>query len=256
MYYILRPFYILRSILSTLIVLLATLLIGVPAVIVILLFGYKAIFKLGLPQLWGKIFCLGLGAWVEVSGKENISKEKGVVYLFSHSSYLDIPALVGYVPGVFNFAASAFVQRYPIVGTVMKISDTIVIYRDDREKSIAEYKKAEERLKKGSSYMIAPEGGRNDGEELADFKSGPFIFAMSAKATLVPVVIYGANKVFPRQQYFPSLSSMGGRVLVDILPEISTADWTEENRKEKVKEVRDLMSESLVRLISKRNLRQ
>lgn len=250
---LLKPFYILRSIISTLLLLMITFAVGIPVLIILYIFRYKKIFALRLPQIWGKLFCWILGARVKVYGLENLPQSKGVVFLFSHSSYLDIPAILGYVPGVYNFAASEFVKRYPVLGSVMKMTDTIVIYREDREKSIAEYKKAEERLKKGSSYMIAPEGRRTDGDELGEFKSGPFIFAMSANATLVPVVIYGANKIFPRKEYFPSLSSMGGKVLIDILPEVSTLGWTDENRKEKAREIRRDMSASLETLKKKRD---
>ena len=220
------------------------LVLGSLYILTTLIFGYKAAAYSGIPWLWGRLFCLIVTSRLVVKGTEHIPKKGGVVFLFSHSSYLDIPALFASHYGILNFAASAYLLKYPVLGFIMRAAKTIVISQD-REESIRQYKVAEERLEQGDRFMISPEGGRSGGEEILPFKSGPFIFAMNAKATMVPVVIYGAHKVWPKKDKLPNFDHLFGTIYLEYLPEISTESFTEENRKDKAEEIRQLMSKKL-----------
>lgn len=239
------------SLIRGVVISLNMLLIGGFYLIMCILVGYDSVSKWGLTQLWGKIFIWSTTSRLVVKGKENIPKGKGAVYLFSHSSYLDIPALCATKPGQINFAASAFLLSYPILGYIMRVVKAIVVYKDDREKSIEQYKLAEKRLENGENFMISPEGGRSEGEEVLPFKSGPFILAMNAKADLVPVLIYGAHHVWPKPDKISNLRRMFGTIYVEYMPKISIADFTEENRKEKAEEIRQDMIKVLERYQNK-----
>ncbi len=206
--------------------------------------GYNMISKLRLFWLWGKLFIWTVTVRLVVVGKENIPKKGGVILLFSHASFLDIPVLCVTKNGQINFAAKSYLLGYPILGFIMKAMRPIVIY-PDREKSIQQYKLAEKRLKQGESFMIAPEGSRSSGEELLPFRSGPFIFAMNAKADLVPVLIYGSHKIWPKADKLPNMRKLFGTVYVEYFPKISIADFTEENRREKAEEIRQMMLKKL-----------
>ncbi|MGH1469344.1 MAG: lysophospholipid acyltransferase family protein [Bdellovibrionales bacterium] len=223
------------------------LVLGGLFLILCLVIGYKTTSRLGITWLWGKFFLWTVSARMVVKGREHIPKEGGAVFLFSHASYLDIPVLCASKGGQINFAAKSFLLDFPILGFIMRAVKAIVIY-PDRERSIEQYKLAEERLKAGDSFMIAPEGGRSNGEELLPFKSGPFIFAMNAKADLVPVLIYGAHKLWPSKDKLPNLRKLFGTVHVEYFPKVSTADFTDDNRKEKAEEIRLRMLNSLKKL--------
>jgi len=213
------------------------LILGGLYIFIAFVFGYKAAAYSGLPWLWGRLFCLFTTTRLVVKGRENIPKNVGVVFLFTHSSFMDIPALFGSTSGLINFAASSFVLKYPVLGTIMRVVKTIVI-SNNREESIQQYKLAEQRLKDGDRFMISPEGGRSGGEEILPFKSGPFIFAMSAHATLVPVVVYGAHKTWPKGDLMPNMRHFFNTIYVEYMPSISTEDFTNENRKLKAEKIR------------------
>ena len=226
--------------------------IGMPFIIILYFKGpYKAYNILRLPTAWGKWTCFFLGIRLKVEGLENVPREKGVVFLFSHASFADIPILFAALPRFFNFAAKSYVFKYPIFGPIGRMYKTLEIFKD-REKSIEQYKKAEERLQYGESFMVAPEGTRSDGEEINEFKSGPFIFAMNAKADLVPVLIYGASYVWPKKDAVPNLRCFGGNVVLKFLEPVSTIDFTNENRKEKAASIRTAMISELDKLKSLR----
>jgi len=239
---VLRPLYFVLSLIRIALISLNMIFVGGSYVLVAALFSYKVAASTNLSWLWGRLFCIFTTTRVVVVGKENIPQDKGVVFLFSHSSYMDIPALSGSLTGLLNFAANEFVLKIPIMGAVMKVVKTIVITKD-REESIRQYKLAEERLKNGDRFMISPEGGRSHGEEIMPFKSGPFIFAMNAQATLVPVVVYGAHKTWPKSDLMPNMRRFFNTIYVEYLPPISTADFTNDNRKQKAEDIRQDMIE-------------
>jgi len=238
--FLVRALYFFVSIFRVFLISLDMLFVGGMYILIAFVFGYKAASYSGMPWLWGKLFCFFTTTRVIVEGKENIPKSKGVVFLFSHSSYMDIPALSGSTTGLLNFAASEFILKIPVMGTIMRVAKTIVITKD-REESIKQYKLAEERLKEGDRFMVSPEGGRSNGEEVLPFKSGPFIFAMNAHATLVPVVVYGAHKTWPKGDLLPNMRRFFNTINVEYLPPVSTEDFSPENRKLKAEEIRQDM---------------
>ncbi len=232
------------SILRGLLIALNMLVLGSLFLILCIALGYRITSRLGITWLWGKFFLWTVSARMVVKGKEHIPKDGGAVFLFSHASYLDIPVLCVSKGGQINFAAKSFLLDYPVLGFIMRVVKAIVIY-PDRERSIEQYKLAEQRLKEGDDFMISPEGGRSNGEELLPFKSGPFIFAMNAKADLVPVLIYGAHELWPSKDKLPNLRKLFGTINVEYFPKVSTQDFTDENRKDKAEEIRLMMLKSL-----------
>ncbi len=208
--------------------------------------GYNITSKLGISWLWGKLFIWIVTSKLIIIGKKNIPQKDGAIFLFSHSSYLDIPILCATKNWKINFVAKSYLLDYPVLGFIMKLVKMIIIYPDRRE-SIKQYKLAEERLKQGESFMIAPEGSRSSGEELLPFKSGPFIFAMNARADLVPVLIYGSHKIWPKKDKLPNMRNLFGTIYIEYLPKVSIIDFKEENRKEKAEEVRQMMLKKLVK---------
>jgi len=235
-----KTFYTVIAVLRILLISLNMVLLGGAYVLTAAVFGYKAAAATNISWLWGRLFCLFTTTRIRIKGLEHIPKDRGVVFLFSHSSYMDIPALSSSITGLLNFAASEFVLKIPVMGLVMRVVKTIVITKD-REESIRQYKMAEERLKNGDRFMISPEGGRSSGEEIKPFKSGPFIFAMNAKATLVPVVVYGAHKTWPKGDLLPNMKQFFNTIYVEYMPAISTESFTDENRKQKAEEIRQDM---------------
>jgi 1-acyl-sn-glycerol-3-phosphate acyltransferase len=244
------PFSILRGVLISLLM----LTLGDLYILGCLFIGYPKTAKIGLSQLWGRLFLMIVSSRLVVSGKENIPKDQGGIYIFSHSSYLDIPVLCASKPGQINFAASDFLLAYPVLGFIMKTVQAIVVYRKDPQKSIEQYKLAEKRVAHGESFMISPEGGRSNGEEILPFKSGPFILAMNAKAPLVPVVVYGAHKVWPKADKLPNMRKMWGKIYIEYLPPVSTDDFTDDNRKEKAELIRQDMEAVLLKMQKKKHL--
>ena len=122
----------------------------------------------------------------------------------------------------------------PLVGPLGKLMDAAFIDRADTASAVAALKPIEEAARKGLSIVVAPEGTRLDTQSVGPFKKGAFRIAMATGLPLVPIVIRNSDSVAGRN----SSTLHPGTVDVAVLPPISTADWTAENLRERIEEIR------------------
>jgi 1-acyl-sn-glycerol-3-phosphate acyltransferase len=66
---------------------------------------------------------------------------------------------------------------------------------------MASFRKAKERIAKGVSVVIFPEGTRSSGGNTMPFKRGGFLLAAQTKTPIVPVTINGSWAVLPREDW-------------------------------------------------------
>jgi 1-acyl-sn-glycerol-3-phosphate acyltransferase len=97
-----------------------------------------------------------------------------------------------YVEHYLTAVAAIEIFKYPLWGNVLKKYGIIPIYRKKLKKALNSLLLAEEKLKKGDSILIAPEGTRTINGELGLFKKGPFHLAKNTGATIIPVGLVGA----------------------------------------------------------------
>ncbi len=177
---------------------------------------------------WGIISCKMFGVQVKVMGLENIPSGGGV-YLFNHTSFFDIFAMVGYLPSV-RFGAKIELFKIPLFGWAMRRVGVLPIARGNREEVFKTYKDAEARLKSGEHIALAPEGTRQTEEKLGHFKSGPFVFAISAQVPVIPVVIRKASQILPKHAYFPNFGTWSREIQIWVLPAIDTKNFSVNER--------------------------
>ncbi len=177
-------------------------------------------------RFWAQGILFLSGIQVEIHGEENRPGNRGFVYLFTHSSHLDIPVLVCSSPYFFCFGAKSSLFKIPFFGKAMTLLGILPITRRDRQKAIQVYSQAEKRLAEGEIFALSPEGGRRRSNEIGEFKSGPFIFAINAKVPIVPIVLCGVDCCLKKGSIFINTDSLVRKVGVHILPPVDTADLT------------------------------
>ncbi len=179
---------------------------------------------------WGQIACWLFGVEVVVHGKDRWKRESGGVVLFNHTSFFDIFAMVGFLPDM-RFGAKIELFKIPIFGTAMKKVGILPIDRERREKVFEIYQQAVERLTNGEKIALAPEGKRTSNpDQLSEFKSGPFIFALQSRVDLIPVVIKGAYKILPKAQWLPNIDQFSSTIHLYVLEPVSTNIEVQEKR--------------------------
>lgn len=168
------------------------------------------------PMLWIS------GVKLEIRGTENLKgSHKGFLILFSHSSNFDIPVLFR-LPHSFRFAAKIELFKIPFFGKAMAMCGVLPIDRADRGKVLKIYEDAIARVERGECFALAPEGTRQPEPKIGPFKRGPFIFATNARADLLPVVIAGAFEVMPKGSIWINLGRWRRKIIMEILPRVST----------------------------------
>jgi 1-acyl-sn-glycerol-3-phosphate acyltransferase len=171
-----------------------------------------------LDGYWRRIFQSG-NCRLIVEGREHFDGRASVV-MSNHTSLLDIPALMGAVPGSLRMVLKQELTHVPIWGPALVESGFVPVQRGAKEKAIEQLSKAEGLLAKGVHIWISPEGTRSRHGELQPFKKGGFHLARSLGAPIVPAWIEGAAIIVPPDQF---TAAYDGTVTVRFGKPIETA---------------------------------
>lgn len=142
------------------------------------------------------------GVQVRIIGLENIPTDTPVLYVGNHRSFFDI--LVGYttVPGRMGFVAKKEMRRWPFIADWMVNVNCLFLDRKNIKEGLKTILEGVQKIKKGVSIWIFPEGTRNekdDPTELMPFKEGSLKIAEKAGCPVVPVALTGTAEVFEKQ---------------------------------------------------------
>jgi len=178
---------------------------------------------------WCRVNCWMFGVRIKVFGLEHVPPGTCLL-LFNHTSFFDIFAIQSTIPDV-RFGAKIELFKIPLFGPAMRRIGVLPIARGDLEEVLRVYKAAEVRAAAGERFALAPEGGRNSSEKaLLNFKSGPFLFAVSAQTPIVPVVVHGAREVWPKGHLIPQTIAWTTDVELHFLPLIPVAGFSSDNK--------------------------
>jgi len=147
---------------------------------------------------WAKAVLWVCGVKVQVYGLENLEPNEARIYLCNHQSYFDIFALLAYLPIQFKFVMKKELMRLPLLGTTMRLAGYIGIDRQDARKALKGMNEAAEKMKKGSSILVFPEGTRSPDGMLQPFKPGAFHIAVKSLCDIVPLAIDGSRLIVPK----------------------------------------------------------
>jgi 1-acyl-sn-glycerol-3-phosphate acyltransferase len=163
--------------------------------------------RLGKPadavaRLWAWTI-LGIGGIrLKVRGLDRLEPGRHYIFIANHQSYLDIPVLVKSLPRFqLRWIAKKELGYIPFFGWALWAAGHILVDRSDRASAMASFRKAKERIAKGVSVVIFPEGTRSSGGHMMPFKRGGFLLAAQTKTPIVPVTINGSWAVLPREDW-------------------------------------------------------
>ncbi|MFV0494926.1 lysophospholipid acyltransferase family protein [Mycobacterium sp.] len=138
------------------------------------------------------------GNKITYRGLENIPAEGGAIIALNHTSYVD------WIPGSLaalqrkrrlRFMLKAEMQQVRSVNFVIKHTGLIPV---DRTLGADAYAVAVQRLKEGEVVGMHPEGTISRSLELREFKTGAARMAMEAQVPVVPMIVWGAHRIWPR----------------------------------------------------------
>ncbi|MGW4351341.1 lysophospholipid acyltransferase family protein [Nocardia sp. NPDC004582] len=133
-----------------------------------------------------------------IKGDENIPATGGAVIAINHTGYMDftyagLPARA--TKRYIRFMAKKEVFDNSITGPIMRALKHIPV---DRSAGADSYHEAVARLKAGELVGVYPEATISRSFELKDFKSGAARMALEANVPIIPIVIWGAQRVWTK----------------------------------------------------------
>jgi 1-acyl-sn-glycerol-3-phosphate acyltransferase len=140
-----------------------------------------------LTKWWSKKLIKHFGVEVVTHGKLPDDGLSNTMFLANHISWLDIYALNSIIP--LQFIAKSDINNWPVLGYLVRKSDTIFINRDSRKDTSRIVVTTTENLVAGGNVGFFPEGTTTDGTLIARFKSSIVQAAINANSTLLPVAI-------------------------------------------------------------------
>jgi 1-acyl-sn-glycerol-3-phosphate acyltransferase len=154
-----------------------------------------------LSQLWVRINLLLTGVRVHARRETPLDPHAPYVFMSNHQSLFDVLAVVAALPEFqLRWVAKLELTRVPIFGWALRHSDHIIIDRSNHVQAMASLRAAVEKIRRGLSVIIFPEGTRGPGDgTLLPFKKGGFVLAQEAKIPIVPIVVQGSPEVLSRR---------------------------------------------------------
>ena len=133
-----------------------------------------------------------------ILGEENVPTSGGAVMVINHISYMDFTyaGLSALKSGrLVRFLAKDSVFRHPVSGPLMRGMHHIPV---DRTAGAASYRAAVSALRAGEIVGVFPEATISRSFELKAFKSGAARMARDARVPIMPVVIWGSQRVWTK----------------------------------------------------------
>jgi 1-acyl-sn-glycerol-3-phosphate acyltransferase len=164
------------------------------------------------------------------------------IFAPNHSSYLDIVAIVAFLPADVRYVIKGEVLRMPFFGSLARRSGQFAFNRSDPQARIQQAQEVNAALERGESVVIYPEGTFTAMAGLRPFQLGAFKAAAETQRPICPVAVRGARQMLRDGTFLPR----PGRITMTcgplVAPDLAAgANWQE------VVRLRDLTREIIGR---------
>jgi len=181
------------------------------------------------------------GVRIEVIGRENLHTQRPCIYMANHQSNLDPPVLFALLPPRIAFMGKKSLFSIPVLGAAMRLGDFVPVHREHPEEARASVDDALEKLNRGVTFLVYPEGKRSLDGRLLPFKHGVFLLAIRAGVSIVPITVDGVERIMAKGKWeiYP------GVVRVTVHPPVETRGRRPEERRHLAAQVRAAIASAL-----------
>jgi 1-acyl-sn-glycerol-3-phosphate acyltransferase len=167
------------------------------------------------------------------------------VVVANHESYADI-FLISHLPWEMKWLSKAEIMRVPLMGWMMRMAGDIPVRRGDSRSRAEAMDGIRDRLAKGVSVVVLPEGTRAPTDAMLPFRDGAFRIAVELGLPILPIAVAGTRHAMARGSFRFNRATAEARVLEPV----ETAHLTRED----VPRLRDEIRERIA--IARAALRQ
>lgn len=169
-------------------------------------------------------------------GVEIKDPRRPYVAVANHESFADI-FLLSHLPWEMKWLSKEAIFRIPIMGWMMRMAGDIAVRRGEKGSRGQAVEQIHDRLDKGVSVMILPEGTRSADGELLPFRNGAFRIAIDRQLPILPIALAGTREAMAKH----SLRFNHARAIARVLEPVETAGMTIDD----VPELRDRVRDSI-----------
>jgi 1-acyl-sn-glycerol-3-phosphate acyltransferase len=231
----------LRGIWAFFVLTIATVVFGLPVVILGPLFPRWTSLSTGMLRSWSSVMLRVVGARVRYHDPAGALRRSRCIFIANHQSNVDIWVLGKVLPQGARFVAKHELFRIPVLGRAMRASGFIPINRSNRAEAVRSLTRAAETIRTGRPVILFPEGTRSRDGKLQPFKKGAFHLALLAGVPVVPVVIRGTFEIMPPK----SIRVRPGPVEVQFEEPIDPVGFGSAGPHELLQAVRQVMAQRL-----------
>jgi 1-acyl-sn-glycerol-3-phosphate acyltransferase len=151
-------------------------------------------------EILARIAVAATGSRITYVGEENIPEQGGGVIAINHTSYVDwIPAALAVYRRHrrLRYMVKAELQQVKVINFLIKHTKTIPV---DRGAGADAYAVAVQRLREGELVGVYPEATISRSFELKSFKTGADRMASEADVSIVPVIVWGSQRIWTKGQ--------------------------------------------------------
>jgi 1-acyl-sn-glycerol-3-phosphate acyltransferase len=149
-------------------------------------------------KLWAPVILWAAGVKIEADPMPQLERGQPYVFMANHQSFFDVAAAYYAINHPFRYVAKKSLVYVPILGWYLLMSGHILIDRGNHRRALRSLHRAGEKIAKGISILIFPEGTRSPDGRIRGFKKGPFLLALLAQVPIVPVAIEGSRRVLAK----------------------------------------------------------
>ncbi len=136
-----------------------------------------------LPNWYHRQVCRMIGVRLKIYGE--VARDRPVLLVANHTSWLDIPVLSAVAP--LSFVAKKEVGSWPFVSSLARLQRTVFVDRERRSAVGETAGEIMERLRAGEAIVLFAEGTSSDGNRVLPFRTSLFAAAKpSARSSQAP----------------------------------------------------------------------
>ena len=198
-----------------------------------------------------QITCKGILLLATAVKKEHINKanerfQHPAIIIANHQSFFDILVLLSLSSKIL-MVTNHWVWHSPFFGAIIRYVDFYYI-GEGYEQYMERMRK---KVKEGYSIAIFPEGTRTYNGKMKRFHKGAFYLAETLQLDILPILLYGNNKIIAKAQPF---NIRKGIIYTEILPRIPADDLSfGTTYQERTKRISAYMKEGYARICREKN---
>ena len=151
------------------------------------------------------------GTTFSYSNPTGESFDKPCMIICNHQSHLDLLAVMMLTPNLI-ILTKEWVWKNPFYGKIIRYADYFPIR--ETEQMISQMS---EKIEKGYSIMIFPEGTRSSDSHIQRFHKGAFYIAERLDLDIIPLYIEGFGDVLPKKKF----CLQSGSMKLEVMPRMS-----------------------------------